>query len=341
MFACPLFIARFYKIGQNRRNRYKGGFVLSIEAFKKYVQKKRTSIMTKPKKLVEEVFEQAPFFHGDQAYFLEHCTEILYYVRNACWKKYMEAERELTSNTSEYLISSDSEFMNTLNMHSGDPKKIITDFLENYSEHLFELSKSHTNSRRSRAGKEFEAIIEILLLRNGVVFDNQGVIGSKLFKSDRLGKLVDCVVPGVAEYGEERRRCALVSMKTSLRERWQEVIEEMTRTGAHEMFLVTLDAGITSNTIEALASHNITLVVPDDNKADIYNEYNNVYGLTKFLIEMTDISNSWKQRDDLSTVFYEKRLLAIETRLQSVNNDYERKIFEEYKVHCEQQINKG
>ncbi|MET3507880.1 type II restriction endonuclease [Halalkalibacter oceani] len=314
---------------------------MSIEAFKKYVKKTRTIIMTKPKKLVEEVFEQAPFFHNNQTYFFEHCTEILYYVRKVCWRKYTEAERKLTSNISEYLISSDSDFMDTLNRHRGDPKKIITDFLENYSEHLFELSKSHTNSRRSRAGKEFEVIIEILLLRNGVVFDNQGVIGSKLFKTDRLGKLVDCVVPGVAEYSEERRKCALVSMKTSLRERWQEVIEEMTRTGAHEMFLVTLDEDITKNTIEALASHNVTLVVPDDLKDNVYNDYHNVYGLTKFLKEMVDISNRWKQRDDLSTEFYEKRLLAIETRLKSLNNEYVCQPFEEYKVHCEQQVNKN
>jgi hypothetical protein len=313
---------------------------VSIGAFKKYVQKERTSLITKPRRLVEEVFEEAPFFDSDQTYFLEHCTEILYYVREVCWKKYKEAEWELTSNTSEYLITSDINFMNTLNRHNGDPKKIIIDFLEKYSEHLFELSKSHTNSRRSRAGNEFEAIIEIILLRNGVAFDNQGVIGSKLFQTERLGKLVDCVIPGVAEYGEERRRCALVSMKTSLRERWQEVIEEMTRTGANEMFLVTLDATITSNTIEALASHNITLVVPDDLKTHNYNEYNSVYGLSKFITEMINISNNWRTRNDLSKAFYEKRLLAIETRLQSVNNDYVREPFEKYKVHCEQQIKK-
>ncbi|BDC60692.1 MULTISPECIES: type II restriction endonuclease [Bacillus] len=311
---------------------------MSIETFKKYVKKNRTNIMIKPKKLVEEVFEQSPFFQGDQTYFLEHCTEILYYLREVCWERYLVFERELTSKTSEYLISSDRDFMDTLQMHSEDPKKIIADFLERYSEHLFELSKSHTNSRRSRAGKEFEAIIEILLLRTGVVFDNQGVIGSKLFKTDRLGKLVDCVVPGVAEYSEERRRCALVSMKTSLRERWQEVIEEMTRTGAHEMFLVTLDAGITKNTIEALSSHNITLVVPDDLKLNSYNEYNNVYGLTKFLFEMIDISNMWKKRGDLSTEFYKNRLLAIETRLKNVSKDYVREPFEEYIVHCELQL---
>ncbi len=44
-------------------------------------------------------------------------------------------------------------------------------------------------------GKEFEAIIEAILLRSGIFFDNQGVIGSKLFETERLGKLVDCVVP--------------------------------------------------------------------------------------------------------------------------------------------------
>ncbi|MRB24902.1 restriction endonuclease, partial [Bacillus thuringiensis] len=75
---------------------------------------------------------------------------------------------------------------------------------------------------------------------------------------------------GVIEYSLEKRKCSLISMKTTLRERWQEVPEEMKRTGAQEMFLLTLDDGITKNTIESLASHNITLVVPDDLKLKYY-----------------------------------------------------------------------
>ena len=41
----------------------------------------------------------------------------------------------------------------------------------------------------------------------------------------------------------------LISAKTTLRERWQEIPEEMGRTGAREMFLVTLDDTISKEVI--------------------------------------------------------------------------------------------
>ena len=130
----------------------------------------------------------------------------------------------------------DDEYIKTLT-----PIEAITWFVEEFPEHIYALTLSNTQSRRSRAGKEFESTIELILIGAGIPLDSQGNIGKQEFVNKGLGKLVDLVSPGVLEYIVNKRNTVLISAKTTLRERWQEVPEEMGRTGAREMFLATLD----------------------------------------------------------------------------------------------------
>ncbi|RNC96205.1 restriction endonuclease [Lysinibacillus halotolerans] len=305
--------------------------ILNLEDFKLLIRKNRNTIIPKPRELVDEALKNSPYYSKDPTFFLENATEILYELRAECWGTYLQHEKDLNIKIGEILVQQDLAINKN---DSNNAAEIIGLFLEKYSDHLFELSKSNTNSRRSRAGKEFEAIIEAILLRAGIYFDNQGVIGSNLFETERLGKLVDCVVPGVIEYNLEKRKCSLISMKTSLRERWQEVPEEMKRTGAQEMFLLTLDNGITKNTIESLASHNITLVVPDDLKVNTYEKHLSVYGITQFLYELIERNQLWINRKDLSADYYIQKLKTIELRLKDIRDPYEQQIFEELSTYC-------
>ncbi|MEF2097310.1 type II restriction endonuclease [Bacillus sp. CFBP9009] len=307
---------------------------MDVEQFKKVIQSNRKIIIPRPNEIVDLVLKESPYYEKDSDFFIEHANEILYYLRKGSWEKYLLLEKVLDRVLMGALIQEDPSIMKYFSQRKDEAvitfevvKDIVASFLEHHGGYLFELSKSHTNSRRSRAGKEFEFIIETILLRCGIMFDNQGVIGSKLFNTERLGKLVDFVIPGVVEYDIERRKCALVSMKTSLRERWQEVPEEMKRTGAQEMFLLTLDSGISSNTIESLASHNITLVVPDDLKIGKYGKNRSVYGLTKFLFELKELNRHWlSQEEDLGQDFYKKKVQSINKRLMKVTGGYEKNI---------------
>lgn len=104
----------------------------------------------------------------------------------------------------------------------------------------------------------------------GVTFDTQGSIGSGVFESRELAKIVDCVVPGAAEYTLDKRNTSLISAKTTLRERWQEVGDEMSRTMAREMYLATLDEALSLNTIQLIGQNNIILVTTRENKRRFY-----------------------------------------------------------------------
>jgi hypothetical protein len=318
---------------------------LDLESYKKLIVKTRNKMIRKPKEIVLNVFKESPYYDKEREFFLGHASEILHYLRRNSWNKFQTQEKLLNSEVYKSLIENDLDIVQFVSQNQNssltkeDIQKLIIHFLDRYDAHFYEQSKSNTNSRRSRAGKEFEFIMETILLRSVIMFDNQGVIGSKIFKTEKLGKLVDCVVPGVAEYEIEKRKCALISMKTSLRERWQEVPEELKRTGAQEMFLLTLDEGVSKNTIESLSSHNITLVVPDDVKESKYDSYHSVYGLTQFLFELKERCGYWLNRKNLGKHYYEKKIETLKIRLENVSCEYEKEILESLKDYFQTQLN--
>ena len=74
--------------------------------------------------------------------------------------------------------------------------------------------------------------------------------------------MVDGLIPGIDAYKEHRSKCAILTMKTTLRERWQEVVEELHRTNVPHVYLLTLDDSIGDNLLDTMRNHNITLVAP-------------------------------------------------------------------------------
>lgn len=124
--------------------------------------------------------------------------------------------------------------------------------------YFFELSKSVTNSRRSRAGKSFEEIVHSIMDAYSYPYDDQSELGKKTFEQKGLGKMVDGILPGMGAYDTNRSKCLVVTMKTTLRERWQEVVEELNRTNVPSIHLLTLDDGINTNLLNIMRNHNIT-----------------------------------------------------------------------------------
>jgi hypothetical protein len=146
--------------------------------------------------------------------------------------------------------------------------EVIGDYTGKIFPYLYALSLSSTNSRRSRAGSTFEQLMEKALSIYGYPFQNQSHLGKDFFKENRIGKKVDLIIPGKEAYSTRRSNCAIVSVKTSLRERWQEVVEELTRSNVPHIFLATLDEGITHNQLEIMKAYNITLIVRQNQKKE-------------------------------------------------------------------------
>ena len=94
-------------------------------------------------------------------------------------KRFEPFEKEFTTRMLSYLI--DEERIKDMS-----PYDAIRDFTMEYPTHIYDLALSNTQSRRSRAGKEFESILELLMMGAGIPVDVQGAIGKSFFQKNQI-----------------------------------------------------------------------------------------------------------------------------------------------------------
>ncbi len=234
----------------------------SLEKFQNIIKDERQQTLA-PYELVYKGFMLLEYHKKETKFFYKNASTVVEELRDFCWSNFIPEEERFSSNMLKKLID-DSE------LNGLSAREAIECFIDSYPQHIYQLCLSNTQSRRSRAGKEFESIIELLLMGADIPMDTQGNIGKKIFIDKSLGKLVDIVSPGVVEYVIDKNYTCLISAKTTLRERWQEVPEEMSRTGAREMFLATLDESITTEVLNTLYEANIRIVTTKTNKETHY-----------------------------------------------------------------------
>lgn len=138
---------------------------------------------------------------------------------------------------------------------------------------------SASQQRKSRAGYSFEHQIEAMLTAGCVPFAKQVVM-------DAAKRRPDFVLPSLLQLKKKvtgPSRGLILSAKTTLRERWKQVQNEMK--GGNDLYLVTVDENIAGNAIEAMAAINIRLVVPEALKKStdaVYSQHANVLDFATF-----------------------------------------------------------
>ena len=174
-------------------------------------------------------------------------------------------------------------------------KEICGEYAGRVFPYIYRLSLSNTQSRRSRAGKSFEAIIYKIYENLGYEYDSQSKVGRKTFDSLGLGKKVDSILPNIDSFKKRRNKTIIGTMKTSLRERWQEVAEEIERTKIPEIHLLTADENITKSKAQEMANHNIIIVTYDwVADSETLNSMKNIISFEEYLFEeIPAIINFW------------------------------------------------
>lgn len=164
--------------------------------------------------------------------------------------------------------------------------------------YIYMLSLSNTQSRRSRAGSTFEEIIYKIYEVFNYQYESQQKLGKKIFEDVGLGKKVDSVLPCIECYKQRRNKTIVGTMKTSLRERWQEVAEEIERTNIPEIHLLTVDRDIPLKKAKSIATHNIVIVAPCDiaNSRELRAQKNIISFEDYIFEEIPSIFNYWKKR---------------------------------------------
>lgn len=235
-------------------------------------------------------------------------------VRDATWATYIESELLFYKTVVKELLLERAhphdvlstvitpEIIRDLNTSSNHEELLrkVSELFGNFAgrifPYFFELSKSVTNSRRARAGKSFEEIIHSIMDAYAYPYDDQSELGKKIFEQKGLGKMVDGILPGMGAYDTNRSKCLIVTMKTTLRERWQEVVEELNRTNVPSIHLLTLDEGINTNLLNIMRNHNITLVTYKETKERFSAEYTNIISFeTLFNTEIPHTIEWWRR----------------------------------------------
>lgn len=235
---------------------------ISLDEFKKDCKLKRKEHFDSPFGLAYKKYTDLGYDKKDSTYFFEHASDYVENMRKNCWDEFVPLEKEFTTEMLSCFIEEDR-------VRNMTPVDALKDFITEYAEHIYALALSNTQSRRSRAGKEFEAIIELLLIGADIPSDTQSAIGKEYFRNNQIGKLIDFVVPSVTGFLINKHDAMVISAKTSLRERWQEVPEELSRTGMCEVFLATVDEEISEDTLHIMYEANVRVVTTKSNKEKI------------------------------------------------------------------------
>lgn len=259
---------------------------INVDEYTKQIKKERDSFFKNSFERAYQAFCELDYNEKKPDFFLKNASSVVEKMREQCWTDFLLEEKNFTSHMLEYLIQYED--------YSGlSTEDSIKRYVNAFPDHIYQLCLSNTQSRRSRAGKEFEHIIELILIGAGVPLDSQGNIGKECFVEKGLGKLVDTVSPGVTEFEINKRDAVLISAKTTLRERWQEVPEEMGRTGAREMFLATLDENVSDNVLNTLYEANIQLTTTAANKEKNFSNNTRVLSFEELIKICLDNAKKW------------------------------------------------
>jgi len=143
------------------------------------------------------------------------------------------------------------------------------------------LLLSASQSRKSRAGRSYEYHIETMLIDGKIPYKPQVVMSSK--------SRPDFILPTLELYNKKGRphdQALVLSAKTTLRERWKQVQNEIKDC---DLYLATCDDKIAESAITSMKEAGIRLVVPESLKSSqgsskivSYKEQGNVISFKTF-----------------------------------------------------------
>lgn len=276
--------------------------------FDTIIKKYRTEYIRSSQEIVDLVLKKNKNFQ--KLIKNKQISECIANLREIVWQEYLKNEVEFNAVVMKDLhkmLETPKSIMDNLLQNrildkkgetlTSEIKEICGEYAGRVFPYVYRLSLSNTQSRRSRAGKSFEAIIYKIYEELGYSYDSQSKVGRKLFDSVGLGKKVDSILPSIEAFQKRRNKTIIGTMKTSLRERWQEVAEEIQRTNIPIIHLLTVDDYISKSKAQEMANHNIVIVAYQGvAQSQELKGMKNIISFEEYLFdEIPNILNYWKE----------------------------------------------
>jgi len=145
-------------------------------------------------------------------------------------------------------------------LQAGGNVGLVSQALQALYPDLWRVFLSRSQSRKQRGGEDFQEQIKLMFQLSRIPFEEQ----TREYRTD-------FVIPSQRFFERDRTRSIIFSVKRTLRERWQEVVDELYHTNCPNVYLATADESrkITLTThIAGLRRYNMHLVVWDAVKAE-------------------------------------------------------------------------
>jgi hypothetical protein len=219
---------------------------------------------------------------------------------------YLEVERELIETAIESFLKAGEEErrkypnlsrlilqVQTQIIRNSDPIETLIEISKPLAHFYKLLMESFAQSRKTRAGGSAQYHIEFIL-------DELGYKG--LYERQRiLNGTVDFLFPSFEMWQKDRRRCTVLSIKRTLRERYKQVFEELSATRGLVLYLLSTQTeseaqkDITQEKVQRLNEQNVYLIVRDVIKQGRFPQEANVLGFTDFFCkELPRLKDRWK-----------------------------------------------
>jgi hypothetical protein len=209
---------------------------------------------------------------------------------------YLEVERELIETAIENFLKAGEEErrkypnlsrlilqVQTQIIRNSDPIETLIEISKPLAHFYKLLMESFAQSRKTRAGGSAQYHIEFIL-------DELGYKG--LYERQRiLNGTVDFLFPSFEMWQKDRRRCTVLSIKRTLRERYKQVFEELSATRGLVLYLLSTQTeseaqkDITQEKAQRLNEQNVYLIVRDVIKQGRFPQEANVLGFTDFFLQ--------------------------------------------------------
>jgi len=171
--------------------------------------------------------------------------------------------------------------VNILHEPSDDDITKLTKIISNIRSFTKLIEQSFSQGRMARAGGSSQFHLKKLFSIAG--YNNE-------FETQQiLNGTVDFLFPNKYLWERDKRRCVVVSIKRTLRERYKQVFEELGLTGGITIYLLVTETfeesikDITISKVDRLNKQNIYLVVRDEIKNTRFQDADNVISFTAFI----------------------------------------------------------
>jgi hypothetical protein len=157
-------------------------------------------------------------------------------------------------------------------------QEAVTRLLARWHGILRGLFLSVSQSRKQRGGKDFEYEIRTLLELARIPYEAQS-------RRERA----DFLFPSSAMLQTERPKAVLLSVKRTLRERWQQVVRELQDINCPNTYLATAEDTVAPSVVEGITTHNIYVVVWEEVKRVQFPSTGMVVGYNQFIQRVTGL----------------------------------------------------